>query len=37
MDGLKDTTISRHLYELLAEKEGLTDINLDDAKKFSLF
>ena len=33
MDGLKDTTISRHLYELLAEKEGLTDINLDDAKK----
>ena len=33
MDGLKDTTISRRLYELLAEKEGLTDINLDDAKK----
>ena len=33
MDGLKDTTISRHLYELLAENEGLTDINLDDAKK----
>ena len=33
MDGLKDITISRHLYELLAEKEGLTDINLDDAKK----
>ena len=33
MDGLKDTTISRHLYELLDEKEGLTDINLDDAKK----